>query len=259
MDKLTLITTTWNNEDIFPIEKTFLFKSFKKFNPNIDFIYFHYNKNNYKELEYNYKKYGIEGEYLLYKIYFLLEEIKCIDSKYLLFADANDMTCLKPLDGILELFDLNNFVIMGHEKNMMPSESEKTNWHNYKGYSELEKNRRIFLNSGFILARKDLFIKMLENIIKNIFPLNINTFKNDQGVYTYYYNNNIKPEIKLDTENKLVVNTYTRSTDEFYKNEKNQLIDKSNGNIPYFVHDNGWNYGSPKYNHFFELKRAYSI
>jgi FkbM family methyltransferase len=98
---------------------------------------------------------------------------------------------------------------------------------------------------------------MLQSIIDNVLSTNINTFSNDQGVFTYYYNMNCEPKIKLDYNNTFVVNTYSRSHDEYYMNN-NLMVSKKSGVTPCFVHDNGWNHGSPKYHNHFELKRLYS-
>ena len=56
-----LITVTWSYEDLYDIQNTFLYKSFIKNNPISNFIHIHYNRNNYLELEYEFKnKYGFK-------------------------------------------------------------------------------------------------------------------------------------------------------------------------------------------------------
>jgi FkbM family methyltransferase len=256
---IKLVTLTWSNEDKFDVQKTSLYKSFKKFNPNIELVHFHFNRGYYQEKEREYRIiFGDESEYLLYKIEFLLEKIKTIDSEYVIFCDANDVTCVRPINHLLEMFDLENNIIIGHEKNMWPTQESKNTWPNYSDYNEEHKKNRTFLNSGMILSKTNKFIEMLENMVNNVFPTKINTFKNDQGVYTYYYNMGMSPKLKLDTSNIFALNTFSRSVDEFYLNQDNKIVSHENGVIPCFIHDNGWNHGSPKYHNHFELKRLYS-
>jgi FkbM family methyltransferase len=256
---IKLVTLTWSNEDEFDIQKTSLYKSFKKFNPNIELVHFHFNRGNYQEKEREYRIiFGDESEYLLYKIEFLLEKIKTIDSEYVIFCDANDVTCIRPINHLFEMFDLENNIIIGHEKNMWPTQEAKNTWTNYVDYDDNHRKNRTFLNSGMILSKTNKFIGMLENMVNNVFPTKINTFKNDQGVYTYYYNMGMSPKLKLDTSNIFALNTFSRSVNEFYLNQDNKIVSHENGVIPCFIHDNGWNHGSPKYHNYFELKRLYS-
>ena len=257
--KLKLITATWSHEESFNIQKTSLYQSFKKFNPGIDIEHFHFNRGQYQQQEQDFAaKFGAESEYLLYKIQLLLGKVKTVNSDYIIFCDANDVTCMRPVDYLLEMFDLEHRIIVGHEKNTWPTQERKLTWPNYTDYSEQDKNNRTFLNSGMILSRTDKFIEMLQSMIDNVFSTGINTFSNDQGVYTYYYNMGIEPKIKLDYGNIFALNTFSRSTDEFYLNKDNRLVSHETGVMPCFVHDNGWNHGSPRYHVYFELKRLYS-
>lgn len=255
---IKLITVTWSNEDSFDISKTSLYKSFRKFNPNKELVHFHFNRGHYRNEEREFaQKFGAESEYILYKIQLLLEKVKEVDCEYIIFCDANDVTCLKPIDYLLDVFDLENFIIVGHEKNLWPTQERKSNWLNYSDYRGDDLQNRTFLNSGMILAKKSKYIEMLQSMIDNVLSTNINTFSNDQGVFTYYYNMECTPKIKLDYNNTFVVNTYSRSHNEFYL-QNNCLVSEKTGVIPCFVHDNGWNHGSPKYHNHFELKRLYS-
>lgn len=257
--KVKLISVTWGYSDNFNMEDTSLYKSFKKFNPHIDVNHFHFNRNNYRNLENDFaNKYGSESEYLLYKIYLLLDKVKTVNSDYIIFSDANDVTCMRPVEYLLDMFDLDNEIIVGHEKNTWPTEQAKSSWINYNDYDENHKQKRTFLNSGMVLCKTEKFITMLNNMINQVFTTGIRTFNNDQGVYTYYYNMGIEPKIKLDISNIFALNTFSRSTDEFYLNSNHKLVSKESNVIPCFIHDNGWNHGSPKYHNKFELKRLYS-
>lgn len=255
---MKLITVTWNHYNTFDIQNTFLYKSFKKHNSDKDFVHIHFNRNEYSQLETEFShRFGPESEFILYKIFLLLPKLKDIDTDYIIFCDANDVTCLRPINGLIEAYDLDNFIIIGHEKNMWPPLDRQKSWSNYTGYNDFENQNRLFLNSGMILSKKTKYVEMLENMIKYVFPSKIKNFSNDQGVFTYYYNMKIKPEIKLDYSNLFVVNTFSRNVEEFYLN-KSQLVELKTGIKPYFLHDNGWNHGSPKYHNHFELNKIYS-
>ena len=263
--KIKLVTVTWNNEDTYPMEKTSLYQSFNKFNSNIPFEHYHFNRGHYHKLERDFfMKYGPESEYLLYKIQLLLEKVRHINSEYIIFADANDVTCTRSTEYLLDVFDLDTQVIVGHEKNMWPTEELKKHWKNFIDYDETHKQARIFLNSGLILSRTDNFIQMLQQMIEKIFTTGSNTFSNkvtaggDQGIYTYYYTLGLEPKIKLDIGNIFALNTFSRNVNEFYVNSQSKLVSHETGVIPCFIHDNGWNHGSPRYHNHFELKRLYS-
>lgn len=255
---IKLVTVTWSNSDSFDLSKTSLYKSFKKFNPNKEIVHFHFNRGHNWDLEREFaQRFGAESEFILYKIYLLLQKVKEVDCDYIIFCDANDVTCLKPIDYLINIFDLENFIVVGHEKNLWPTQERKMHWPNYTDYKEDDIKNRTFLNSGMIFAKKSKYIEMLQSMIDNVLSTNINTFSNDQGVFTYYYNMDCNPKIKLDYNNTFVVNTYSRSHNEFYL-QNNTLVSEKTGVSPCFVHDNGWNHGSPKYHNHFELKRLYS-
>lgn len=256
--KISLLTVTWSHSDVFNVENTSLYKSFKKFNPDKEIYHFHFNRGHYHQMENDfYHRFGQESEYLVYKIQLLLNKAKEVDSDYVIFCDANDVTCMSKVDHLIDLFDLDNYIILGHEKNMWPIPEKKQSWPDYQDYKGRDLDMKTYLNSGMILAKKDKYVEMLESLINNVLSTNINTFSNDQGAYTYYYNKSIKPEIKLDYSNLFALNTFSRSTDEFYKHN-NRLVSKETGVRPCFVHDNGWNHGSPRYHNFFGLKGLYS-
>jgi hypothetical protein len=255
-----LLTLTWNHEDNFDIQKTSLYQSFRKYNPDVEIVHYHFNRGYHQQKEMEYRNiFGDESEYLLYKIEFLLEKVKNINSEYIIFSDANDVTCIKSINHLFQIYDLENNIIIGHEKNMWPTQEIKNSWLNYIDYDDVHKNNRTYLNSGMILSKTKMFIEMLEKMISDVFSTKIKTFKNDQGVYTYYYNMGMSPKIKLDTSNNFALNTFSRSVDEYYLNNQNQLVSKETGIIPCFVHDNGWNHGSPKYHDYFGLVKTYQL
>jgi FkbM family methyltransferase len=254
---IKVITVTWSHNETYDIKKTTLYKSFKKFNPSKDIIHHHFNRGHYWREESEFaQKFGRESEYLLYKIHLWRDVVRNIDADYIIFCDANDVVCLSSVDSLIGEFDLDNFIIAGHEKNQWPTPEAKQTWPDYNDYNIYDTQERKFLNSGMILAKKDMYVSMLDSMVDNVMSKGITTFNNDQGVYTYYYNTGVFPKLKLDYSNKFTVNTFSRSHDEYYL-ENGRLISKKNGTSPVFVHDNGWNHGSPKFLNHFELKRFF--
>ena len=254
---IKIITTTWSHNEIYEIEKTTLYKSFKKFNPSKEVFHHHFNRGHYWREESEFaNRFGRESEYLLYKIFLWRDIVRNLEAEYVIFCDANDVVCLSNVDELVNQFDLENNIIIGHEKNQWPTPEAKQTWPDYTDYGIYDKEERKFLNSGMILAKKEKYVEMLDSMVDNVMSKEIKTFNNDQGVFTYYYNTKVNPRIKLDYSNKFVVNTFSRSHDEYIL-ENGRLISKKNGTKPVFVHDNGWNHGSPKFLNHFELKRLF--
>lgn len=256
---IKLVTVTWNHNDSFDIEKTSLYRSFKKFNPHRDLVHFHFNRGHYYQQEGEYhNRFDQQSDYILYKITLLKEKLKEIDADYIIFCDANDVTCLGNVESLPGLFDLENNIIVGAEKNQWPVPERKLNWEGFVDYSGFDAENQLYLNSGMVLAKKEMFIEMLSSMEAKILSLNIKNFMNDQAVYTWHYTAKHLPLIKLDYEMIFVVNTFKRSPEDFYMNDEQRLVSKQTGTTPLFVHDNGWNHGSPKFINHFELKRVYS-
>lgn len=255
-----MVAVTWNHENQFSIEKTHLYPSFKKQNPDQEFVHIHFNRNDYQKLEEEFSK-RFEREYcfLLYKIQLLGEKIKeHVKTDYIIVADATDVFCLGKVSHLVDSYDLNEYIIACQEKNTWPTTDHKKHWPDYTDYSDSERYNRTFLNSGMLLARTDKFIEMLDSMIKNVLSTDCKYFHNCQGCYTYYYNKKFQPEIKLDCSSIFTLNTFTRTKEECYLNEEKRIVIKETGVKPCFVHDNGWNHGSPKFINQFELKRLYS-
>jgi hypothetical protein len=231
-----LLTITWSYEDLYDIQNTFLYKSFIKNNPISNFIHIHYNRNNYLELENEFKnKYDFQYEYLLYKLFLTKDKIKDIDTDYIIFADANDTVCL----GDINTIELPNSILVSSEINQYPS--SMGDWGGLE-YSDNERVNRYFLNSGLFIASKQNYINLLDSVIEKIFSKNLKSFGGDQGIFIYHYLSNHQPKIILDKEYKLFFNTYSRNHEDFI-----------NYKLPMFIHDNGWNWGSPKFIEKFNL------
>jgi len=249
---ISVITSTWSNEESFPIQDTTLYKSFKFFNPEKNFHHIHFNRGHFhqEESEFN-AKYGSESDYLLYKITLLKQRVSEIDSKYIIFCDANDVFCLGNVDYLLDHFDLDNEIIIGHEKNRWPPPETSCEWPSFRNYSAYNIDNNIYLNSGMVLSSLDNYIKLLDSLEKNILNQNVN-FRNDQGVFAWHYTSESDPKITLDEENIFTLNTFSRSPEE-YSLDGNKLINKVDSSYSCFIHDNGWNHGSPKFSEHFNL------
>ena len=257
-EKITkLVVITWNKSDTNDsFKQSNIYKSFKHFNPDKEVVNIHFNKNNYKELEEEYKiKYNNQSEFVLYRIYLALDKLKEIEADYIILADIDDTICLSKTDHLLDVFDLDNHIIYGMEKNDWPKSHIRESWEGYVGYDEYDVKNVYFLNASSVIAKKEKYIELLQTVINNILPLELKDVC-DQGVFTYHYNKKIEPSIKLDTSSAFVVNTYDRSPDEYYVHN-NKLYSKHNGVTPCFVHDNGWQWGSPQYRRIFNLDQLY--
>ena len=224
MSNIKLVTVTWDHKESFDIEKTPLYKSFTKNNPGAELVHYHFNRSLYAEQEIEFgQKFSTQGDYILYKVKLLHEKLKELDSEYVLFVDANDVVCLGPIETLINVFDLENYVVVGQEKNQWPMPIRKAEWLNYTDYDEQHVASKTFVSSGVILAKRTKYIDMLQSMIDNVLPTEIKTFGGDQGVFTYYYTTQLQPTIQLDTQSILTVNTYLRSVDE-YRIEHGRLI-----------------------------------
>ncbi len=258
-DNVMLLTITWSYESSFNIENTTLYKSFKHFNPTTQFKHIHFDRRLFEkeETEFN-QRFGTESEYILYKIVLLKKTLREINTDYVIFCDANDVVCLSNIKHLFHVFNLEHDIIVGAEKNQWPIPERKLGWSGFVDYTGVDAKNHFYVNSGMILAKTINFIKMLESMETNILTTNIKNFINDQAIYTWHYTAKHLPLIKLDYDSIFVVNTFKRSTEEYYLDNKQNLVSKLTGKSPCFVHDNGWNYGSPRFITYFELRHLYS-
>jgi hypothetical protein len=237
---MKLLSITWNYTDESNYKDSLLYKSFIKKNDDKDFIDIHFNRNNYKELETKFEeKFGYQYEFILYKIHLLGSELKKINDDVIIYADTNDVVCLIDIKTI----HYDGGIIFSSEKNKYPSDN--SNWSPNTNYPQWNLDNGIYLNSGLILTTIDLYIKLIKVVEEIILHLDYKNFGGDQGVYTYYYINNLSPQIILDHDTKHFLSTYLTSTSWFEKVGE-RLRNKLTNTFPSFVHDNGWNYGSPR-------------
>jgi hypothetical protein len=266
---IKLVTTTWNHSDTTDSVNHILLQSFKKLNPNIEIINTHFNRGRYHRLEKAYQElYGSQYEFLLYRVELLYHKIKEINTDFLILCDTSDCTCVSPIDGLVDLFDLENNVIIGSETNQWPMPMVKQNWTDYTDYNQTHHDNKTYLNAGGILASKNKFLELLDigrEVLLNKQYVFGQSYENDrrygglgsdQGLFTWIYNMVPDSPIKLDIESKFLINSYGRSIEDYYI-ENNKLYSKSTGNSTYFVHDNGWNHGSPKFHDNLELNKLY--
>lgn len=244
---MKLLSITWSDNDLHDYTNSFLYKSFLKNNKKEDFVNIHYNRQTYKSLESAFQEmYGYQSEYILYKIFLLREKLK--ENNFLenfVYADTNDVVVL---DNIQKTSNTNN-IIFSVEKHQYPKNTE---WLNEKNYPEKNLLSNFYLNSGLFLTNKNFYIEFLNKCVELILPRHFKDYGGDQGIFTYYYINHNSNDIMLDIETKYFLSTYLRSETHFKLNE-NKILNLENNSSPMFIHDNGWNYGSPKFIEKFKL------
>ena len=237
---MKLVSVTWSYSDNSDYENSILYKSFLKKNHPKNFINIHFNRSNYRELEIEFEqKYGYQYEFLLYRIFLLKEQIENLESDVMIFSDTGDVVCLDNIENI----QFDGGIIFSAERHQYPNDI--SSWSPNNSYSIEDKNHSNFLNAGLQIADKKSYLTLLDETIKNVFPLEYKSFGGDQGVYTYYYINDFDPKIILDNQRKIFVSTYQTSVD-WYKMDGDRVTYKPTSTQPIFIHDNGWNYGSPK-------------
>lgn len=233
---IKILTITWSYDDFFDIKKTFLYQSMIKNNSPSNFLHIHYNRNNYSELEKIFNNnFGFQYEYILYKIYLTKNKIQDFNCEYIIFCDANDTVCLGNINNIIP----KNNILFSSEINQYPSSLGDFEGLNYS--IEDQKNKK-FLNSGLFFCSTKQYYELLDSVITNILNKNIKSFGGDQGVYTYHYLSYKEPRIILDSDCELFFCSFSKHYENFI-----------NYKFPIFVHDNGWNWGSPRFIEKFNL------
>lgn len=264
---LSLVVVTWSYEDTYDVSDHMLLRSFRKHNPDEEVIQIHFNRSNYSLEEREFlNTYGSQYEFVLYRIFLLEEKLAELSSEYVTICDTPDVTCVNNIEHLPRIFDLDNYVVFGMEKNQWPMPMVKEKYLNYTDYQGYDKSNNCYLNAGCILAKKTQLIELIQ-LCKTKMKDNSYVFKksfeedsrwggsgSDQGVWTWMYNMVSDSKIKLDYLSNFTLNTYQRSTEEYYTSN-GKLYSKSYSNSPCFVHDNGWDHGSPKYHDYFELEK----
>jgi hypothetical protein len=244
---MKLVSVTWSYFDESNVEQSMIYQSFIKHNKPEDFINIHFNRSNFMDLEMDFEmRYGYQFEFLLYRIFLLKDRLLDMDSDVYIFSDTTDVVCLGNIDEI----EYDETIKFSAERHQYPNDI--SSWSPVNSYSEDDLKNSNFLNAGLVISKKELFVSLLESVIEKVLPLNYRNFGGDQGVFTYYYANKIQPEIFLDYERNIFVSTYLTGVD-WYKLEGGKITYKPTGSKPFFLHDNGWNYGSPKIIEYYKL------
>jgi hypothetical protein len=242
---MKVLSVTWSYDDDLIYKDSRLYKSFIKYNSANDFLNIHFNRNNYIDIEEKFKnKFGFQYEYILYKIFLLKEKLNITNDNFIIYADTNDVACISNISK-LNNFLPDNHVLFSSESNQYPSSGKLWNSYSIKNMSE-----DTFLNSGLFMGSKKNIERLLNKCLEDILPLEYKDFGGDQGVYTYNYIN--YDDIILDTTNNIFLSTYLKSPDS-YNFENSRIVCKKNNTKPIFIHDNGWNYGSPRFIEKFNL------
>ena len=235
---MKILTTTWSYNNVFDIKSTSLWKSFIKNNDPKNFIHVHFNRNTFLSLEKDFEqRFGFQYEYILYKIFLLKDFIKNNIDDDIIFCDASDTACLSCIDNIKPNEDS---IMFSREINQYPS--SLGDWGDHAQWNINQINDKVFLNAGLIISTSSNYIKLLTSVVDNILTKDLKSFGGDQGIYTYHYLVNNKPKIVLDTNSRLFLTTHTRNIEHFKKEE-----------LPCFIHDNGFDHGSPRFINNFNL------
>jgi hypothetical protein len=244
---IKVITATWGHTHDYHIENTVTYRSFVKYNNPDNFVNFHFGRGVYHAEEIDYgTRLGIQAEFILYKIDLLRQKVRELETDYIIFCDANDVTCCGPIESVLGIFDLDNRVVFSAEKNDWPKEDKITHWENYRNYHPWDRQNRMFLNSGVQLAKKDKYLQLLDSCIDNFASKNIQGHGGDQGVFVWHYNMIEEPKIQLDYANVFALSTYDSCIDDYYR-QGDRIYSRKFGTSPLFIHDNGTNYGGQKF------------
>jgi hypothetical protein len=240
-----LISVTWSDNDVFDYKSSMLYTSFIKYNNENDFHSIHFNRNNYKDLENEFNsRFGNQYEFLLYRIFLLKQELEKLDFEYVIFSDTNDVVCLGDIHSIIEN---PSSIMFSSESHRYPNEENVTNWSPIFKYPDINNHNLNYLNGGLSFGKKENFIKLFDICIREIFPKEYKNFGGDQGVFTYLYLNlNQENLIILDENYEIFLSTYLKSYDGFGV-DGDKFVSYNKKTTPLFVHDNGWNYGSPKF------------
>lgn len=244
---IKLITSTWGNGSSYNVENTVTYRTFAKYNNPENFVAFHFNRGNYylEEVDYG-SRMGVQAEYILYKIDLLREKVRDLETDYIIFCDANDVTCCGQIEKCIDLFDLDNKIVFSAERNDWPKPDKVAGWENYRNYNEWDRHNRMYLNSGVQLAKKSKYLELLDSCMENFVQHNYQGAGGDQGAFTWHYNMIEEPKIQLDYANIFALSTYDSNIDDYCKNG-DRIYSKKYGTSPYFIHDNGTNYGGQKF------------
>lgn len=247
---MNLFIVTWSYDDHKDISETRLVKSFLKYNEKDKLHHLHFNRSNYKSLESEFEsRFGYQFEFLLYRIFLLREYLINLDVDNLVFSDTDDVVCMGNIDEFNSY--LNDKVIFSSESHQYPNEINIINWTPVNKYPDINKKLSQYLNAGLSFGEKDSYIKLFNFCIDEVMSQNYRNFGGDQGVFTYSLLNSDGELLSLD-QNNIFLNTYCLNYAGYYVD--NNKLYKHGIEKPFlFVHDNGWNYGSPKFIEHFNL------
>jgi len=244
---IKVITATWSHTPSYNIEHTVTHRTYCKYNDPANFVNFHFGRGIYQQEETDYgTRLGKQAEFILYKIDLLREKVAQLDTDYIIFCDANDVTCTGKVDNLPEMFDLDNRIVFSAERNDWPKQHMIAHWPEYRGYSPWDRVNMMYLNSGVQLAKKEKYLELLDSCMEKFVSKNIQGHGGDQGVFVWHYNMCDTPKITLDYANVFALSTYDSCAEDYYC-QNNKIYSKKFGTSPVFIHDNGTNYGGQRF------------
>lgn len=180
------------------------------------------------------------------KIYRLKEDLKAINTKWVIFSDSKDVICVdNPIPKIHLLSKYNKKILLSAESTCWPEEHLKDKFEDTR-HKDTAPNYK-YLNSGVILAKTkdlirhlDLLIHMMESN-----PSLKEGWRTDQNIWQYLYIDQHKygASIALDVDSNLSLSTFS-IPDELIEEvtDDERLIPqfKLNSGRPSFLHFNGY-------------------
>lgn len=219
MKKLAILSVLFDYPEYFkPVFETNLLKDF--------------DVNDYYVIRYKSEDYGITNEsyYFKFTFYRIREIVKYIEDfildkyEYFILLDATDVGYVGNINKVEDIMNHYNCnILFGGERNLWP-----TTDYSYLHDKKIVDSNYKFLNAGVFCAKTESFLNHIKSILeRGLVGLC------DQGNWQIEYLFN--DDIKLDSENKLVLNTYLAKNDVDVKDKIVTFLT----NTPIFVHDNG--------------------
>jgi hypothetical protein len=149
--------------------------------------------------------------------------------QYICHVDFSDVKFRRSFVDMMMQFEKEDVdIIISTEKNCWPYLETVRTWTN----KEIPNEEFSFLNSGGVISKVEVFLKILESLENFCIKTNID-FWDDQGVWQYY-------DIIHGIEKDKICNYFFSTAlldNSYFSSENNKIITKF-GTEPYIIHDN---------------------